>query len=58
MTAWNGPWGTTYASNLRLYVQDLPEDGFVSVMRMRKTNPPMPWPTVPTPRLGIRHTSG
>lgn len=38
-----GPWGTTYASNLRLYVQDLNEDAFVNLVRQRKTNPPMPW---------------
>jgi mono/diheme cytochrome c family protein len=40
---WRGPWGTTYASNLRLYVQQFGEDTWVKVMRERKARPPMPW---------------
>ncbi|MGB5580368.1 MAG: hypothetical protein WBM68_07385, partial [Woeseia sp.] len=28
---WRGPWGTTYASNLRLFVQDMNEDAFVEM---------------------------
>lgn len=40
---WRGPWGTTYASNLRLFVQDFDETTFVDVMRKRNTRPPMIW---------------
>jgi mono/diheme cytochrome c family protein len=40
---WRGPWGTTYASNLRLMVQGMSEDAFVEVLRSRKERPPMPW---------------
>lgn len=38
-----GPWGTTYASNLRLYVDPMSEDDWVRVMRARNDKPPMPW---------------
>lgn len=38
-----GPWGTTYASNLRLFVKDYDPDTFVQVLRARNTRPPMPW---------------
>jgi hypothetical protein len=41
-----GPWGTTYAKNLRLFVNSMTEDEFVQVMRTRKAAPPMPWPSV------------
>lgn len=40
---WRGPWGTTYASNLRLLVQMLSEDGWVKMLQLRNTRPPMPW---------------
>jgi len=40
---WLGPWGTTYASNLRLSVVDFPEDVWVNMLKTRKANPPMPW---------------
>ena len=43
---WRGPWGTTYASNLRLIVQSLSEEAFLEVLRSRKQRPPMPWPNV------------
>lgn len=38
-----GPWGTTYASNLRLLVQDLDEEAWVKMLRLRTDRPPMPW---------------
>ncbi|QOV91285.1 hypothetical protein [Humisphaera borealis] len=41
-----GPWGTTYASNLRLFVRDLSENDFVLIVRNRNTRPPMPWPSL------------
>jgi len=38
-----GPWGTTYPTNLRLYVRTFTPDTWVQVMRSRSTRPPMPW---------------
>jgi mono/diheme cytochrome c family protein len=38
-----GPWGTTYAPNLRLYFQAISEDQWVSIAKAIKTRPPMPW---------------
>jgi mono/diheme cytochrome c family protein len=40
---WRGPWGTTFAPNLRLYMSKLSEDDWVSSARALKTRPPMPW---------------
>ena len=40
---WRGPWGTTYAPNLRLTVQNYTEDAFVEMLRTRNALPPMPW---------------
>ncbi len=40
---WRGPWGTTYASNLRLAVQPYTEEIFVKAMKARNAKPPMPW---------------
>lgn len=39
---WQGPWGTTYPSNLRLFVQGLTAEQWLAVAR-RETRPPMPW---------------
>lgn len=39
---WRGPWGTTYAINLRLYALRS-EQRFVAAMKKLKTRPPMPW---------------
>jgi mono/diheme cytochrome c family protein len=38
-----GPWGTTYATNLRLYFQDLTEEQWLKKGRTLTTRPPMPW---------------
>lgn len=43
---WRGPWGTTYASNLRLLVKDMTEDDWVQTLRHRTARPPMPWMNV------------
>jgi hypothetical protein len=43
---WRGPWGTTYASNLRLFLKDMTEDEWVKTARALKRRPPMPWYTV------------
>jgi mono/diheme cytochrome c family protein len=40
---WNGPWGTTYATNLRLYMQDFTEEQWVKKARTLNARPPMPW---------------
>jgi mono/diheme cytochrome c family protein len=40
---WRGPWGTTYASNLRLLVQGMTADQFMRHARSDQRRPPMPW---------------
>ena len=42
---WRGPWGTTYALNLRLTVVEKArtEDDFVNFAKTFRTRPPMPW---------------
>jgi mono/diheme cytochrome c family protein len=40
---WRGPWGTTYPSNLRLYMQNLSEDQWVTISHTAQFRPPMPW---------------
>ncbi|HVT80018.1 MAG TPA: cytochrome C [Phycisphaerae bacterium] len=40
----NGPWGTSYAANLRQKLAGYPtEKVFIQMCRMRDTRPPMPW---------------
>lgn len=39
---WRGPWGTTYASNLRLTVKDMTAEQFLARARS-PLRPPMPW---------------
>ena len=41
---WRGPWGTTYATNLRVRISGLSEREFVGYLKhAMKTLPPMPW---------------
>ncbi len=40
---WYGPWGTTYAINLRLFMQPLSEDAWIKFPRTVKSRPAMPW---------------
>jgi mono/diheme cytochrome c family protein len=40
---WRGPWGTTYAINLRTYMGGLTEQQWVSLARVLRSRPPMPW---------------
>lgn len=40
---WQGPWGTTYAPNLRMHMQTLTEDQWLKEARTREMRPPMPW---------------
>lgn len=38
-----GPWGTTYPSNLRIVLAKMGEDEFIAYSRKLETRPPMPW---------------
>jgi hypothetical protein len=40
---WRGPWGTTYAANLRILVSAMTEDQWVKAARTLRARPPMPW---------------
>jgi len=40
---WRGPWGTTYAANLRLFVGAMTQTQWLTTARTLKTRPPMPW---------------
>jgi mono/diheme cytochrome c family protein len=40
---WRGPWGTTYATNLRLYMANLSEAQWIQRAKTVETRPPMPW---------------
>lgn len=40
---WRGPWGTTYATNLRLLVNQLTEEQWIDMAKTLKHRPPMPW---------------
>ena len=40
---WRGPWGTTYASNLRINVHAMGEGDWATYMKNLKARPPMPW---------------
>ena len=40
---WRGPWGTTYAINLRLYMNGMTEAQWLTVARAVRSRPPMPW---------------
>jgi len=39
---YQGPWGVSYASNLRLLAQSTTEDGWVEILKTKKLLPPMP----------------
>ncbi len=40
---WQGPWGTTYPANLRMYMQTMTETEWVNKAKTMTTRPPMPW---------------
>jgi mono/diheme cytochrome c family protein len=40
---WRGPWGTTYAPNLRRYVASIGEEAWVERTLKGQARPPMPW---------------
>jgi mono/diheme cytochrome c family protein len=43
---YQGPWGTTYAPNLRLFFQSMDEASWLKVARSREFRPPMPTPSI------------
>lgn len=43
---YRGPWGTTYAPNLRLVIGSMSENQWVNTAKTLKTRPPMPWFTL------------
>jgi mono/diheme cytochrome c family protein len=40
---WRGPWGTTYGPNLRIVVQAISEDQWVTLAKNLTARPTMPW---------------
>ena len=40
---WRSRMGTTYAVNLRLYMQNLSEEGWLQAAHTIRSRPPMPW---------------
>lgn len=40
---WNGPWGTSYATNLRLRLNAMSRDDWRRFARVMKSRPPMPY---------------
>lgn len=40
---WRGPWGTTYATNLRLSIGAMTEAQWLQTARSMQPRPPMPW---------------
>ena len=40
---YRGPWGTTYATNLRLSIGKMTEDQWLKYAKSLMTRPPMPW---------------
>jgi mono/diheme cytochrome c family protein len=40
---WAGPWGTTYATNLRLFMSTMSEKQWLRYARHMEPRPPMPW---------------
>jgi mono/diheme cytochrome c family protein len=40
---WRGPWGTSYATNLRLFVSNMSQAQWLQHMATMRPRPPMPW---------------
>jgi mono/diheme cytochrome c family protein len=40
---WRGPWGTTYATNLRLFVADMSQAQWMQYLGKMRPRPPMPY---------------
>lgn len=43
MLGWSGEWGTTYPVNLRLFMQTVTEEQWMTLARTKEMRPPMPW---------------
>ncbi len=44
---WRGPWGTSYASNLRRHLAAWPDAAaWIAMVKSREGLPPMPWPSL------------
>jgi mono/diheme cytochrome c family protein len=43
---YSGPWGVSYAPNLRLSFQTMEEQDFIDMARAAQGRPPMPWPSL------------
>jgi len=43
---YQGPWGTSYAVNLRIYMAGKSEDEWKSLSATFQTRPPMPWASI------------
>jgi mono/diheme cytochrome c family protein len=43
---YSGPWGTSYAPNLRLSLNQMTEDQFLELAHAGQGRPPMPWPSL------------
>jgi mono/diheme cytochrome c family protein len=43
---YQGPWGTSYASNLRLVAASMSQGDWVAMLKTRQGLPPMPWVAV------------
>ena len=42
-TAWAGPWGTSFATNLRISMRRFNDEQWIAYVRTLATRPPMPW---------------
>jgi mono/diheme cytochrome c family protein len=40
---WQGPWGTSYATNLRLHFGNMSQQQWLQQARSLQSRPPMPW---------------
>lgn len=40
---WRGPWGTTYPTNLRQFIDKMSEKDWMAYAKTIETRPPMPW---------------
>jgi len=40
---WRGPWGTTYGTNLRIFMNAISENQWIQLARTLRRRPPMPW---------------
>lgn len=43
---WQGPWGTTYPTNLRLSINAMGENDWIKMAQTMQARPPMPWFTL------------